>query len=169
MRILRMLRTVFVAAGALLVGIGGAAAQNAPVDTGKIAATIKADVAQLLADYNARDPVRTASHDAPNVVQMVHGGPNVVGQAADLASDRKQFAAHPKAQTTLSNDAVEVAASGEMAIYRATYNSTFTEKRTKRTWTETGNWVAGYRLQPDGSWKIEWAIYSTTSPRAGNL
>ncbi len=165
---MRILRTVFVAAGFLLVGIGGAAAQNAPVDTGKIAAAIKADVAQLVADYNARDPVKTASHDAPNIVQMVHGGSNVVGQAADLASDRRQFAAHPKAQTSLSNDAVEVAASGEMAVYRATYSSTFTEKRTKKTRTETGNWVAGYQLQPDGSWKIGWAIYSATSPRTGN-
>jgi ketosteroid isomerase-like protein len=165
MNIFRMLRTVLVAAGALSLGVGGAAAQSAPVDAGKVAAAVKADVAQLLVDYNARDPVKTASHDAPDIVQMVHGSPNVVGQAADLASDRKQFAANPMAHTTLSNETVDVAASGEMAVYRATYDSSFTNARTKKTRTETGNYVAGYRLQPDGSWKIQWAIYSNTRSR----
>ena len=54
-----------------------------------------------------------------------------------------------------------------MAVYRATYNSNFSNTRRKKTTTETGNYVAGYRLQPDGSWKIEWAIYANTPSRAG--
>jgi ketosteroid isomerase-like protein len=139
------------------------AAQTPRIDTEKIATEIKADMAQLIAAFNARDAAGVASHDAPNIVQMVSGRENIVGAEADLLQDRREFEANPKARTTLSAESVEVARSGEMAVFRATYTYNFEDTHAGRT-TQEGNYVAGYKLQPDGSWKIEWAISAETGP-----
>jgi ketosteroid isomerase-like protein len=134
------------------------------VDTGKIADAVKADVAQLVADFNAHDATKVASHDSADVVQMAHGQANTVGAPADLASNRKGFAANSNPHVTVANEAVDVAAAGDMAVYRSTYVFTVTDQKTKKTVTENGNYVAGYKPQSDGSWKIAWAVISDTGP-----
>lgn len=129
-------------------------------DTGKISDSVKADVAQLVADFNAHDAVKTASHDAPDVVQMNHGMANIVGKDADLAFTTKGFAADPSQHVTDNNGAVDVAASGDMAVYRSTYVFTGKDAKTGKAMTETGNYLAGYRQQPDGTWKMTWSVVS---------
>lgn len=133
------------------------------VDTAKIGEAVKADVKQLVADFNAHDAVKAVSHDAPDVVAMFHGSPNVVGAEADLALTKQQLT-DPGAKVEVSGETVDVAASGEMAVYRATYSYTMTEPTTKKLVTEPGNWLLGYKLQPDGSWKIAWNVVSSTGP-----
>jgi hypothetical protein len=51
-----------------------------------------------------------------------------------------------------------------MAVVRATTVATFTDPKTKKPVTTTSNSVSGYKLQPDGSWKIEWSVVSDTVP-----
>ncbi|MEO8927363.1 MAG: DUF4440 domain-containing protein [Caulobacteraceae bacterium] len=133
-------------------------------DAGKIGDAVKADEAQLITDFNARDATKTTSHDAPDVVLMFHGAPNVVGQAADLAQAQKDFPADPKAHVTTANEVVDVAASGDMAVYRSTYVFNGTDPKTKKAVSETGNYLAGYKKQADGSWKIAWQVVSDTKP-----
>jgi len=142
------------------------AACNAPpakpaVDTGKIADAVKADEAQLVADFNAHDAAKVVSHDAPDVFQMGHGTPNVVGPAADLAAN-KTLLADPAQNFAVSGATVDVAASGDMAVYRSSYVYNFTDPKTKKPATESGNYLSGYKLQPDGSWKMEWSDISDT-------
>jgi ketosteroid isomerase-like protein len=132
-------------------------------DAGKVAAAVKADVDQLIAAYNAHDAARAVSHDAPGVVGMFHGQPNVVGPDQDLAMTKQQLA-DPMAQIAVSDESVDVAASGDMAVYHATYAYTFTDPKTKEAATENGNWLVGYKVQPDGSWKIGWDVVSDTTP-----
>ena len=141
-----------------------AAPAKPAVDTGKIADAVKADVAQNVADFNAHDATKVASHDAADVIQMAHGQPNTVGLTADLASNQKGFAADPASHVTANTQGVDVAASGDMAVYRSTYVFNATDPKTKKPVTENGNYLAGYKLQPDGSWKIEWSIVSDTGP-----
>jgi len=136
---------------------------KAHVRTTKIVAAIKADEAQLVTDFNSHDAVKTSSHDAPDVVVMAHGVPNVIGAAADLASSQKGFADDPTQHVTVSNETVDVAASGEMAVYRSTYVFTGTDTKTKKAFTENGNYLAGFKKQPDGSWKIAWSVISNTA------
>ncbi|MEO8927364.1 MAG: DUF4440 domain-containing protein [Caulobacteraceae bacterium] len=133
-------------------------------DTGKIADAVKADVAQLVTDFNAHDATKTNSHDAPDVIAMGHGSPNVVGAAADLASAQKGFAADPTQHVTTANEVVDVATSGDMAVYRATYVFNGTDPKTKKAVSDTGNYLAGYKKQADGSWKIAWSVVSDTKP-----
>jgi ketosteroid isomerase-like protein len=134
------------------------------VDTGKIAGAVKADVDQFVVDFNAHDADKSASHDAADYVFMFHGAPNTVGAATDLANTKKMFAADSSQHVTLANETVDVAASGDMAVFRSTYVVTLTDLKTKKPTTENGNYLVGYKAQPDGSWKMEWAVVSNTGP-----
>lgn len=49
-----------------------------------------------------------------------------------------------------------------MAVYRSTYTFTVTDLKTKKTTTENGNYLAGWREQSNGSWKLEWSVVSDT-------
>lgn len=156
------------AVAALMAASVGACDKAGPAgpaaDTGKIAEAVKADVAGLVADFNAHDAAKVAGHSAADVVQMAHGGPNIVGAAADLAANQKAFAGDPSARVTVADPVVDVAASGDMAVYRSTYAFTVTDPKTRKPATENGNYLAGYKRQADGSWKIAWAVVSDTGP-----
>jgi ketosteroid isomerase-like protein len=133
------------------------------VDTAAIAAAVKADVAGLVAAFNARDAVKAVSYDAPDYVSMMHGVPNVVGAEADLVATKAQVA-DPNAKLAVSDETVDVAASGDLATYRATYAYTFTDPKTNAAVTEPGNWILVFKTQPDGSRKIAYGVISDTPP-----
>ena len=131
------------------------------VDTAAFAEDVKADLHQLVADFNAHDAAKSVSHDAPDYVGMFHGLPNVKGPAEDLALTKQQVA-DPLSKVSVSDEIVDVAASGDMAVYRATYAYDFTDPKTKAPVTEHGNWVLGYKRQADGSLKIAWGVIADT-------
>jgi ketosteroid isomerase-like protein len=134
-------------------------AAKPPVDTAKIADTVKADAAAAVAALNAHDADKATSHDAPGIVGMFHGAPNINSPAEDLAQT-KQTLADPAFHLTISDEAVDVASAGDMAIYRAKYAATGTDPKTKKTFTENGNWIVQYKPQPDGSWKMALSVVS---------
>ena len=146
----------------------GACTQPAPAkpaaDTGKIADAVKADVTQLMTDYNAHDATKSASHMASDGVSMFHGAPNTVGPAAVEAAEKQGFTADPTLKVTLADQTVDVAASGDMAVFHSTYVATFTDPKTKKAGTDKGNFLAGYKQQADGSWKQEWSVVENTDP-----
>jgi hypothetical protein len=39
---------------------------------------------------------------------------------------------------------------------------TFTDPKTKKDATETGNYIAVYKPQTDGSWKLAWSVGADT-------
>ncbi len=131
------------------------------VDTAKVADTVKADVRQMIADFNAHDAAKAVTHDAPDYVGMFHGLPNVKGVAEDLELTKQQLA-DTSSKIDVADEVVDVAASGDMAVYRATYTYGFTDPKTKAATTETGNWVMGYKAQPDGALKLAWGVVSDT-------
>jgi len=135
------------------------------VDTAKIAESVKADVDQLVAQFNAHDAEAAVAHDAQDYVGMFHGMPNVEGPAGDLAVTKQQVS-DPAAKVTINSHNVDVARSGEMAVDRATYSFDYTDPKTKKVVTETGNWVLGYKEQADKSWKLAWAVVSDTGAQA---
>jgi len=108
---------------------------------------------------------KAVGHDAAGVVFMFHGQPNVVGVDADLADTKAQMA-DPAVKLAVSNETVEVASSGDMAVWHSTYARTSTDPKTKTPITENGNWLMGYKQQSDGSWKITWSIASDTPSAA---
>lgn len=131
------------------------------VDTAKISDTVKADVDKLVGQLNAKDIDGAVAHDAPNIVGMFHGAPNVTSPAEDKAltsAQLKDVAFHLE----VANPTVDVAKAGDMAVYHATYKATFTDPRTNQAVSETGNMVSIYKPQSDGSWKVAMNIVSDT-------
>lgn len=82
-----------------------------------------------------------------------HGAPNVVGKAAAMAGMKEQMA-DPAMKLAVADESVDVAAAGDMAVYHATYTFTFTNPATKKAGSETGNWVAVFKRQGDGTMKL---------------
>ncbi len=157
------IRAALILAAMLSAGASSPASAAAPTsDAGKIAEAVKADVAQLTRDINAHNAIKAAGHDAPDVVVMASGEPNLIGRTADLAGFTKSMASDPTWKVALINETVDVAACGDMAVYRSTYRESGT--RAGRPDMHTLNFVAGYRRQDDGSWKIHWYIVSPTGP-----
>jgi ketosteroid isomerase-like protein len=147
------------------ISLAACAKPAAPVDKAKIAADIKADWAKVTAAYNAGDADGTVASDAPDIVNMIHGQANYSGVDEDLKTSKQLFATGPTKEV-FSNESVDVSASGDMAVYRATYAWSYTDPNTKQPVTENGNEVAGYRKQADGTWKIEWTITADTPATA---
>lgn len=123
-------------------------------DTAVIAETVKTDVAQLIAGINAHDAAKATSYDAPNVISMECGRPTTIGVEADREGLKTGFAHNPLWRVSLIEETVDVASSGDLAIYRGTYNED--SSREGVPMTHKMNFIAEFRHQSDGSWRIAW-------------
>ncbi|MCW5761522.1 MAG: DUF4440 domain-containing protein, partial [Phenylobacterium sp.] len=145
---------VALVAGAFVAGCGGKpAAPAAAMDTAKVEAEVRAAIKTQVDAYAARDAAKAASILAPDVVTMFHGEANVVGLGPNTEVSKGQMADQAM-KLEVSDETVEAAASGDLAVYHATYRFTFTNPATKQPATEAGNWVAVFKRQPDGAMKL---------------
>ena len=94
-------------------------------------------------------------------VGMFHGTDNVVGPAQDLALTKLQIS-DPATKVTVSDEKVDVAGAGDMAVWTATYVYDFTDPKTKQPTTEHGNWLIVFKKQPDGAMKEAYGVVSDT-------
>ncbi len=151
-----MIGTAFKRPAALsLVLVLAACSADAPaaVDRAAVAAEVKAAIRTQIDAYAARDPQKAISIASPDMLGMFHGEANNVGRDAVLAQIKAQMA-DPAVKLEASDETVDVAASGVMAVYRAVYRFTFTNPATGQPAVETGNWVAVFTRQADGSMKL---------------
>jgi ketosteroid isomerase-like protein len=135
-------------------------ATASPASQAKIAKTIEADVAELIAGINAHDPDRATRFDAPGIVSMESGRPPSTGAAANKEGLIQTFKYAPSWRVSKIDETVDVAGSGDMAVYRSTYNQDSDDKGVPMT--QKVNFLAGFKLQPDGSWKIGWSVVCAT-------
>lgn len=133
------------------------------VDPAATAAEIKALTKAHIAAFNARDAVGATSMDAADYVGFFHGMPNTIGHAADLALTRQQVA-DPAMTLVIANEHVDVARAGDMATWRCTYRYTYTDPATRQPRVELGNYIIGFKRQPDGKMKAAWGVVSDTPP-----
>ena len=124
------------------------------VDKAAIAQTIKSDVAQLVAGLNAHDADKTTAYDAPDIISIECGSPPAVGIEADRDGFKTGFAHDPLWKVSLINETVDVANSGDMAVYRGAYHED--HGREGVLMTHKTNFIAEFNRQRDGSWKIAW-------------
>jgi ketosteroid isomerase-like protein len=147
-----LLLLAFAAAGT----VSWTAAMSA--DKAAIAQTIKTDVAQLVSGLNAHDAVKTTAYDAPDIISMECGSPPTVGVEADRDGFKTGFAHDPFWRVSLIDETVDVASSGDMAVYRGTYNED--HGRAGVLMTHKTNFIAEFKRQSDRSWKIVWYTVS---------
>jgi len=153
----------------MLAAAGCAAHAKVPVrpSSNAVATEVKAAIHTQLQAYESRDLAKAASVLAPDIKTYSHGEPNVIGIAAARAAIQAQFAL-PDVKLDVSDETVDVAASGDLAIYHATYRFSFTNPETKRPFVEVGNWVAIFKRQPDGKMRLTTDIVADTPQPTGS-
>lgn len=134
----------------------GPSAAAAPVDTAAVARSVKRDVAQLVAGLNAHDADKTTAYDADDVISMECGSPSSVGIELDREGFKTGFAHDPDWKVSLIDETVDVASSGDLAVYRGTYHE---DNRIDGVLTtHKTNFIAEFKRQSDGSFKMAWYI-----------
>jgi ketosteroid isomerase-like protein len=116
-------------------------------DAATAAAEVKAAEAELLAAMKAKDAKRVTAAYASDAEIMNPG--MAPGTGADMA---KSFD-DPAFTLDFTNTRTDVAASGDMAYTRGTFDVTFTNPETRKVEAMSGNYVTVYKKQADGSWK----------------
>jgi len=121
-----------------------------------IAATIEADVAEIVAGINTRNIDEATRFDAPDLVSMESMRAPSIGAKADREGLAMAFKYAPSWHLALVDQTVDVAAAGDMAIYRGTYDED--SMRDGVPFTHRGNYVAGFRRDADGMWRVHWSV-----------
>ena len=133
------------------------------VDTGSIAAALKAEEVQWVKDFASKDVDRVSGHYAQDATLMLPGSPAVTGMA-EIRKVMAGMIADPNLALTFSSQKSEVAQSGELAYTRGTYSLTLTNPKTKQPETQTGSYITSFKKKADGSWKAEDDIVTPGSP-----
>jgi ketosteroid isomerase-like protein len=149
----------------LAAALASCAKPAPPPDPAKAAEAVKADVKQMVAEFNAKDVDKAISHDAADMVGIFHGAPNIMGPEQDRALTKEQVA--NLVSLVVSDETVDVAKSADMAVYRATYAYTVNDPKTGKPVTEHGNWILHYKKEGD-AWKIATNVVSDTPAPASN-
>ena len=133
-------------------------APAAAIDATAIDETIKTDVAQLVAGINAHDAVKATAYDAPTIVSMECGSPSTIGVEADRGGFSMGFAHDADWKVSLIDETVDVASSGDLAVYRGTYNEESSSAGVPMT--HKTNFIAEFKRHSGGPWGIAWYIVS---------
>ena len=113
---------------------------------------IRAASADSVSAAQAKDLDKTVSYYAPNAIMFGVGAP--VQGIEGIRKVWQQLLATPNLQIHLTTLSVEVSRSGDLGWEYGSFQGTSTDKNGK-TVTQTGKYVVIWKLQPDGSWKIE--------------
>ena len=149
---------------AVAVLILGALAFSPPASAASktdIAAMIKADVAEIVGGINAKDIAKATKFDAPDLVSMESMREPSIGVDADKAGLSMAFKYSPQWHLGLIDETVDVSDSGEMAVYRSTYSEDSLNDGVPMT--HKVNYIAGFRHDPDGVWRVHWSVVCAQS------
>ena len=153
---------MFKGCSSIAIAIGVACAPAYAATPSPIDAQIRAEVAAEIAGINAQDPVKATAYEADDMVFTECGLPAVFGRASYREGLSTTFKREPGWRLSLVDEGVVIAAAGETAVYRATYQEDST--RGGVPYTHKGNYVAGFRRDPDGAWRIHWSVVCWQSP-----
>ena len=64
---------------------------------------------------------------------------------------------------------LEIDGEGGLAVSRGSYSSTFQSEGAPAEVTHNGKWIYVWKKQFDGSWKLWWATWNNTRPRAAKM
>ncbi len=108
---------------------------------------------EILAALQAKDSEKVNSYYAPDAVIATSGRPAAKdGRAVSKAI--KDDIANPNFKLSLSNEKTEVAASGDLAYRRGSFEITAMNPQTKQAENGAGTYLTVFRKQAGGSWKV---------------
>ncbi len=141
-----------------------ASSATAPLaaDQAAIGETIRRDVAELVAGINAHDVERATRFDAPDIVSMEGGRPPSSGIESEREGLAMAFKYAPDWRLALVDETVDVARSGELAVYRSTYDENSSDNGVAKT--HRVNFIAGFERGDDGAWQVKWSVVAAQGP-----
>lgn len=154
-------------AGALLLAALAACDKAAApaVDTVKEAAAINSQIDLLNAAMKAGDAEKAISIDAPDIHGFGGGAPDVSTANEDL-TNTKAAMHDPNYSVAVKAEHTEVAKSGDMAFQWGTWDAAATDPKTKQPVKATGHWVAAWRKDDQGRWKLAAVSNADAAPMA---
>jgi ketosteroid isomerase-like protein len=150
-------------AAVLVLPALAACQQPAAVDSAKEEAAINAQIDVLNAGLKAKDADKVVSIDAADV-RGYGGGPDTSGKDEDLKNNKAAMA-DPGYAGSVKVEHTEVAKSGDLAWQSGTWDFSGTDPATKAAAHQAGHWVAAWRKDKDGSWKMA-AVSAASAPPA---
>ena len=126
-----------------------------------IASQIKTDVAEIVAGINGKDIDKATKFDAPDMISMESMRAPSIGPKADRDGLSMAFKYAPSWHLTMVDETVDVAKAADMAVYRGTYDED--SLREGVPFTHRGNYIAGFRRDPDGMWRVHWSVVAWQS------
>lgn len=149
-----MLRLPF-AALALLLAAGCQQTAPPPVaaDVGSVAEAIHAIEARWARGLSTKTAEDVAAYYAPDAVVLQTGVAPIRG-LEEIAAAAAKLREDPNYQLTFKSQKIDVAASGDLAYARGTYELRATDPATGQVGTMRGDYLTLYRKQADRSWKV---------------
>jgi ketosteroid isomerase-like protein len=149
-------------AAALLLPVLAACQKPAlPADASKEIAVINARINALNRASTAKDPEGAVAADAPDIRAYGGGGPDIGSKDEDLKI-MKAIMADPAYAYQLRPEHTEIAKSGDIAFQTGSWTASATNPGTKSVAHWAGHWVAGWRKDAAGAWKM--AALSVANP-----
>jgi ketosteroid isomerase-like protein len=146
---------------ALLLVLAACQKPAQAVDTSKEIAAINAQINALNRASTAKDAERAVAADAADIRAYGGGGPDIGSKDDDLKI-MKAIMADPAYAYQLKPEHTEIAKSGEIAFQTGSWAASATNPGTKSVAQWAGHYVAGWRKDADGTWKM--AALSVASP-----
>lgn len=123
-----------------------------------LARQIKGYVAQEIAGINHHDAVRATAFEADDTISMESGRAASIGRQAYIKGLQLAFKYEPAWHLRLIEETVDIPHSRDMAVYRSTYFQDRTMGGVPAT--QKVNYIAMFKKQTDGRWKIVWSVVS---------
>jgi ketosteroid isomerase-like protein len=147
---------------AILIASPALASTPRTTSQSTIAAQIRADVAEIVDGINSKDIAKATKFDAPDLISMESMRAPSYGAKTNHDGLAMVFKYAPSWHLSKIDEAVDVSKSGDMAIYRSTYSEDSTRDGTP--FTHKVNYIAGFRRDPDGMWRVHWSVVCAQSP-----
>ena len=143
-----------IGAAAVSLALGGCTKSEkgaGAADADSVKQALKADETKWNKDFKAKDTEGLAGHYADDAYLVVPGlkpadGSTAIRQIYATASTDPAFAVE------FASDKVDVA--GDLAYARGKFTEKYTDRKTGKAMTDSGSYLAVYKKQDDGSWKV---------------
>jgi ketosteroid isomerase-like protein len=154
-----------VAAGALASCLAacqptGQSGASAAADPAKEEAAINAQIDAFNAAQKAKDADKVVATEVADV-RGYGGGADTTSRDDDL-KNTKAAMTDPAYAFAVKAEHTEIAKSGDIAFQSGTWEAAGTNPATKKVEHASGHWVAGWRKDTDGAWKV--AAVSAAAP-----
>lgn len=146
----------------VVVLLSAACASAHAETTSSTESKVRSEVAEIVAGINAKDIDKATKYDASDLLSMESGRTPSRGSKADHDGLSMAFRYAPSWHLTMIDETVDVSKAGDWAVYRGTYAEDST--RDGVPFTHTGNYIAGFRHDRDGVWRVHWSVIAWQSP-----